>query len=40
MHQDVLRLGFAPPMFTFTDPDNNLLVLIEEEATKHPQPAD
>jgi catechol 2,3-dioxygenase-like lactoylglutathione lyase family enzyme len=34
VHQDVLRLGFAPPMFTFTDPDNNLLVLIEEEATE------
>ena len=23
-------IEFAPPMFTFADPDNNLLVLIEE----------
>jgi hypothetical protein len=30
VHQDVLRLDFAPPMFTFADPDNNLLMLIEE----------
>jgi uncharacterized glyoxalase superfamily protein PhnB len=30
VHQDVLRLDFAPPMFTFADPDDNLLVLIEE----------
>ena len=32
VNQDVLRLDFAPPMFTFQDPDNNLLVLIEDEA--------
>jgi catechol 2,3-dioxygenase-like lactoylglutathione lyase family enzyme len=31
IHEDVLRLDFAPPMFTFNDPDNNLLILIEEE---------
>jgi catechol 2,3-dioxygenase-like lactoylglutathione lyase family enzyme len=30
VHQDVLRLDFAPPMFTLGDPDDNLLVLIEE----------
>jgi hypothetical protein len=30
VHQEVLRLDFAPPMFTFDDPDGNLLVLIEE----------
>ncbi|HEY6683342.1 MAG TPA: hypothetical protein VI030_10230 [Propionibacteriaceae bacterium] len=29
--QDVLRLDFAPPMFTFKDPDDNLWVLIEDE---------
>ena len=28
--EEVLRLGFAPPMFTFRDPDGNLLVLIED----------
>ena len=28
--EEVLRLEFAPPMFTFSDPDDNLLVLIEE----------
>lgn len=28
-NDDVLRLEFAPPMFTFADPDDNLLVLIE-----------
>jgi catechol 2,3-dioxygenase-like lactoylglutathione lyase family enzyme len=28
---EVLRLEFAPPMFTFNDPDENLLVFIEEE---------
>jgi hypothetical protein len=32
VNQDVLRLDCAPPMFTFQDPDNNLLVLIEDEA--------
>jgi hypothetical protein len=26
-----VRLDFAPPMFTFKDPDDNLLVLIEDE---------
>jgi hypothetical protein len=31
VNQDVLRLDFAPPMFTFQDPDDNLLVLIEDE---------
>jgi catechol 2,3-dioxygenase-like lactoylglutathione lyase family enzyme len=31
VNQDVLRLDFAPPMFTFQDPDENLLVLIEDE---------
>ena len=36
VHQEVLRLEFAPPMFTFADPDANLLVLIEEEATDPP----
>lgn len=29
--EEVLRLDFAPPMFTFRDPDHNLLVLIEDE---------
>lgn len=29
---DVLRLEFAPPMFTLRDPDGNLLVLIEDQA--------
>ena len=38
VHQEVLRLEFAPPMFTFTDPDDNLLVLIEEESTDPPDP--
>ena len=38
VHQEVLRLEFAPPMFTFADPDDNLLVLIEEEATDPPDP--
>ncbi len=37
VHQEVLHLEFAPPMFTFADPDNNLLVLIEEESA---DPAD
>ena len=36
VHQEVLRLEFAPPMFTFADPDDNLLVLIEEESTDPP----
>jgi hypothetical protein len=31
VNQDALRLDFAPPMFTFQDPDDNLLVLIEDE---------
>jgi len=31
---DVLRLDFAPPMFTFRDPDDNLLVLIQDEDTE------
>ena len=31
VNQEVLRLEFAPPMFTFNDPDGNLLVLIEDE---------
>jgi len=31
---DVLRLDFAPPMFTFRDPDDNLLVLIQDGDTK------
>ncbi|HYP46836.1 MAG TPA: VOC family protein [Propionibacteriaceae bacterium] len=30
VNTDVLRLEFAPPMFTFSDPDGNLLVLIED----------
>ncbi len=30
-HEDVLRLDFAPPMFTFDDPDGNLLIYIEDE---------
>ena len=38
VHQEVLRLEFAPPMFTFADPDDNLLVLIEEESTDPPDP--
>jgi catechol 2,3-dioxygenase-like lactoylglutathione lyase family enzyme len=33
--EEVLRLDFAPPMFTFSDPDNNLLILIEEEDGQH-----
>jgi len=32
VNEEVLRLGFAPPMFTFHDPDGNLLILIEDEA--------
>jgi catechol 2,3-dioxygenase-like lactoylglutathione lyase family enzyme len=32
--EEVLRLDFAPPMFTFSDPDNNLLILIEDEDTQ------
>ena len=31
VNQDVLRLDFAPPMFTFKDPDDNLWVLIQDE---------
>jgi catechol 2,3-dioxygenase-like lactoylglutathione lyase family enzyme len=31
VNEDVLRLDFAPPMFTFDDPDDNLLILIEDE---------
>jgi catechol 2,3-dioxygenase-like lactoylglutathione lyase family enzyme len=31
VHEDVLRLDFAPPMFTLDDPDGNLLILIEDE---------
>lgn len=31
VHEDVLRLDFAPPMFTFDDPDGNLLIAIEDE---------
>ena len=34
VNQDVLRLDFAPPMFTFQDPDDNLLVLIEDEVER------
>jgi catechol 2,3-dioxygenase-like lactoylglutathione lyase family enzyme len=30
-HQDVLRTDYAPPMFTFADPDENTVVLIQEE---------
>ncbi|HET9871297.1 MAG TPA: VOC family protein [Propionibacteriaceae bacterium] len=33
VHEDVLRLDFAPPMFTFDDPDGNLLILIEDEVS-------
>lgn len=29
---DVLRLDFAPPMFTVEDPDGNTVVLIEGES--------
>jgi hypothetical protein len=37
VNQDVLRLDFAPPMFTFQDPDHNLLVLIlEDEVEQSP----
>lgn len=36
MGTDVLRLEFAPPMFTFSDPDDNLLVLIEDEQAPTP----
>ena len=28
--EEVLRLDFAPPMFTFRDPDDNLLISIED----------
>jgi catechol 2,3-dioxygenase-like lactoylglutathione lyase family enzyme len=28
-NEDVLRLDFAPPMFTFDDPDGNRLIYIE-----------
>ena len=38
VHEEVLRLEFAPPMFTFADPDDNLLVLIQEESTDPPDP--
>lgn len=31
VNQEVLRLDFAPPMFTFHDPDGNLLVIIEDQ---------
>lgn len=30
LDEGVLRIDPAPPMFTFRDPDGNLLVLIEE----------
>jgi catechol 2,3-dioxygenase-like lactoylglutathione lyase family enzyme len=30
VHEDVLRLDFAPPMFTFDDPERNLLIYIED----------
>lgn len=33
VHQDVLRLDFAPPMFTFADPDGNMLILVQEDPT-------
>ena len=29
-HQPVLYTDFAPPMFTFDDPDGNTVILIEE----------
>jgi catechol 2,3-dioxygenase-like lactoylglutathione lyase family enzyme len=29
-HEDVLRLDFAPAMFTFDDPDGNRLIYIED----------
>ena len=29
--EEVLRLDPAPPMFTFTDPDGNVLLLIEDQ---------
>ena len=32
-HEGVLRLDFAPPMFTLADPDGNTVVLIEDEPT-------
>jgi catechol 2,3-dioxygenase-like lactoylglutathione lyase family enzyme len=40
VHEGVLRLDFAPPMFTFDDPDGNLLVLIEEESAVAPADED
>lgn len=30
VHEDVLRLDFTPPMFTFDDPEGNLLVYIAD----------
>ncbi len=30
-HEDVLRTDYAPPMFTFPDPDGNTVILIEDE---------
>lgn len=30
-HEGVLRLDFAPPMFTLDDPDGNTVVLIQDE---------
>jgi len=29
-HQEVLYTDFAPPMFTFDDPDGNTVILIED----------
>jgi catechol 2,3-dioxygenase-like lactoylglutathione lyase family enzyme len=29
-HQDVLYTDFAPPMFTFDDPDGNTVILIQD----------
>jgi catechol 2,3-dioxygenase-like lactoylglutathione lyase family enzyme len=29
-HQQVLHTDFAPPMFTFDDPDGNTVILIED----------
>jgi catechol 2,3-dioxygenase-like lactoylglutathione lyase family enzyme len=31
-HQQVLYTDFAPPMFTFDDPDGNTVILIEDSA--------
>jgi len=36
VNSDVLRLEFAPPMFTLHDVFGNLLVLIEEERSAGP----